>query len=325
MSSFRKAAGSLAVALGIAGVAGGAVAQDFPSRPITLYVGLAAGGGTDLLARALAEGMSSNIGQPVVVENLPGASGTIAGQRVANADPDGYSLILVTASEAVLPAVRTDLPYDVTEAFAPVSLIAENAYLISVTSSMDGQTLQDFIGKAKAAPGSINYASAGTGSHAHIVTAAFGLAADIEMNHIPYKGGSEASVAVAAGNADMTLITPSAAKPLIESGKIKPLAITTGDRSELFPDVPTVEEAGVPDFRYGTWYALLTTAGTPDEVVQALNASALEALKTPALASFFEKSGMAIRGTSSADLGTHLRADIDRYKETVKSAGITLE
>ncbi len=300
-------------------------AQSYPDHPVSLYVGLAAGGGTDLLARAMAASMEKTLGQPVIVENLPGASGTIAGQRVATAAPDGYSLILITASEAILPAVRNDLPYDVTQAFTPIELISENSYLVTVNNDFPANTLQELIDAAKAEPGSINYASAGVGSHAHVVSAALALAAGFDMEHIAFNGNSEASVAVASGTVDVSLITQTAAKPLIDSGKIRPLAITSNARSTLFPDVPTVEEAGVPGFVYGTWYALLTTAGTPDDVVAKLHEAGQAAIDTPELAEFFLQNGMTKRGGSSEEGKTFIASEVAAYGKVIADAGITLE
>jgi tripartite-type tricarboxylate transporter receptor subunit TctC len=322
---FKKVSAALAAAGLILAFAAPAIAQSYPDRPITLYVGLAAGGGTDLLARALAANMEKTLGQPVVVENLPGASGTIAGQKVATAEADGYSLILVTASEAILPAVRNDLPYDVTKAFAPIDLISENAYLVTVTDSFPAKTLQDLVDVAKADPGSVNYGSAGVGSHAHVVTAAMALAAGISMEHIPFKGNSEVAVAVASGTVDVSLITQTAAKPLLDSGKIRALAITSKERSDVYPDVPTVEEAGIPDFAYGTWYALLTTAGTPDDVVGKLHDAAEKAIESPALADFFVQNGMTKRGSTPADAASFIASEVAAYGKVIADAGIKLE
>jgi len=324
MKSKIFAAALAAVALSGA-ITAPASAQSYPDHPVNLYVGLAAGGGTDLLARALAASMEKTLGQPVIVENLPGASGTIAGQRVATATPDGYSLILVTASEAILPAVRTDLPYDVTQAFTPIDLISENSYLVTVTNDYPAATLQELIDAAKAEPGSINYASAGVGSHGHVISAALALAAGIDMQHIAFNGNSEASVAVASGTVDVGLITQTAAKPLIDSGKIRPLAITSTERSALFPDVPTVEEAGVPGYAYGTWYALLTTAGTPDDIVAKLHEAAEAAIATPELAEFFLQNGMTKRGGTADEAKSFIASEVAAYGKVIADASITVE
>lgn len=322
---FKKVSAALAAVCLLSAFAAPAVAQSYPDRPITLYVGLAAGGGTDLLARALAAEMGKTLKQPVIVENLPGASGTIAGQKVATADADGYSLILVTASEAILPALRDDLPYDVTKAFTPVDLISENSYLVTVSNGFPAKTLQELIDKAKAEPGSVNYGSAGVGSHAHVVTAAMTLAAGIDMEHIPFKGNSEVAVAVASGTVDASLITQTAAKPLLDSGKIRALAITSRKRSDVYPDVPTVQEAGIPNFVYGTWYALLTTAGTPDDVVAKLHGAAEKAIESQALADFFVQNGMTKRGSTPEDAASFIASEVAAYRKVIADAGIKLE
>lgn len=302
-----------------------ASAQSYPDRPITIYVGLAAGGGTDLLARAIADNMQRTLGQPVVVENLPGASGTIAGQKVATANPDGYTLLVVSASEAILPSIRDDLPYDLRKAFAPIDVLSESPYLVTVTNSFSAKSLKDFIDVAKASPGTVNYGTAGVGSHAHIVTAALGLQAGIDMAHIPFKGNAEASVAVASGTVDLSLITPTTAGPLIEAGKIRPLAITSQERANSFPDVPTVSEAGLPGFAYGTWYALLTTANTPDAVVAKLHDATEKALASPELANFLKTNGMTKRGGTSAAAAEFINSEVDRYGKVIKDAGIKIE
>ena len=320
---------SLMAAVAAAGLlyigANPASALSFPDRPITIYVGLTAGGGTDLLARAIADDMQGTLGQPVAVEDLPGASGTIAGQRVATAAPDGYSLLVVSASEAVLPSIRNDLPYDVRTAFAPIDVLSESPYLVTVTSSFSARSLQDFIDVARASPAIANYGTAGAGSHAFVVTAELGHRAGIDMQHIPFRGNSESSVAVASGTVDLSLITPTTAGPLIAAGKIRPLAITSPARSSSFPDVPTVSEAGLPGFADGTWYALLTTAGTPYAVVAKLHDAAEKALASPELASFLKTNGMTKRGGTSAAAAEFIRSEVERYAKVIKDAGIKIE
>lgn len=248
-----------------------AVAQAYPSKAVRILVGYGTGGTTDTTARLLAPHLSEQLGQSFIVENRPGATGSIALEMVAKSAPDGHTTIMIAGADAVVPAVRSDLPYNLTRDFAPVALVVAAPFILVVNPSVSATDVKSLIAFARANPGKLNYSSAGIGSSGHMVGELLNLRAKVDIAHIPYKGTTPAALAVVAGEVQMSFPTGSAAIPLINAGKIRALAVTSAQRSTSMPSIPTTSESGLPGFERIGWYGLLAPAATPRDVVNRLN------------------------------------------------------
>jgi tripartite-type tricarboxylate transporter receptor subunit TctC len=267
------------LAIGSIGSLGLAVAQDYPVRPITLIVPYTAGGGNDAMARLVAERMGKSLGQPIVIENRGGAGGSIATRQVAKAEPDGYTLGLGgTGTLAIDPTLYPNAGYDPRKDFSPVGLIATSALVILVNPSVPAHNVQDLIALAKASPGKLNYASAGTGSGIHLGTVLFAAMAGIEITHVPYKGSGPALTDLLGGHVSIYFSSLPPAIGLIGSGKVRALAATGPKRSAILPDLPTVAESGLPGYEAVLHYGIVAPAGTPRPIVDKLSAAMRDAM-----------------------------------------------
>lgn len=302
----------------------GANAQNFSSDPITIVIGLSAGGGTDTLARKVAPIMSEALGTPVVVENLPGASGMIAGQKVAHADPDGHTLLFTTSNEVILPSVR-EVPYDVSTDLTPVAALAGTAYFLGVRAGLETQDVQELVDYAKANPGKLTYSSAGVGTISHLAAAQFAHEAGIELTHVSYKGGSESAVALAGGHVDLTFLGLSSGRSLLEAEKIRLLGVSSLEPSPYLPELPTISGAGVEGYECSLWYGVFAPAGVPDEVIAALNASINKAVSTPEFKEHYEKTALFDIAGSPEDFARRVNNDLKKYKSVVEATGIKVE
>jgi tripartite-type tricarboxylate transporter receptor subunit TctC len=302
-----------------------AAAQDYPERRVDVVVGFSPGGGTDLTARLISKHLEARLGQAFVVENRTGASGTIAAQAVANAEPDGYTILFIPIAHAANAGIRKNIPYDTVEDFAPISLIGSAPSAILVNPSVPGETLEEFIAAAKERPGEFDYASSGHGSSAHLAAALFALEAGVELGHIPYKGGGEALTGLLSGEVDLHIASVPSAVSHIEAGGVKVLAVTSRTRSSALPDVPTAIEAGLPGYEYGGWYGLVAPAGTPDEVVQKIAGEIDGILQEPEVVEFMKSSGAEPIGSSPAEFKEFLRAEVEKWRRVAEAAGIQEE
>jgi tripartite-type tricarboxylate transporter receptor subunit TctC len=264
-------------------------AEDWPARPITLISSFPAGSGNDLVARALAPALGDALGQPVIVENRPGAGGAIGAQYVARAKPDGYTLYLASLSFSVLPNLM-DLGFDPGKDFEAVSLVGTQAMALVVPPQLPVKSMADLVAYAKAHPGKLNYASAGTGSIGHLTAELLKNERHIDIVHVPFKGTPEALTAVMTGEVQMSLVAMPAARPQIRAGKVKVLGVTGAQRQADLPDVPTMAEAGVPSMGDSVWYSVLAPAGTPARTVRTLNAALHKALTQPATMELLQRS-----------------------------------
>ncbi|MEQ1517193.1 MAG: tripartite tricarboxylate transporter substrate binding protein [Usitatibacteraceae bacterium] len=262
-------------------VAGTAIAQDFPSKPITLIVTYPAGGGADLMARLLAPKMAATLKQPVVVENRPGASGQIAASAVAKTAPDGYTLMLDASSYSVNPSLFAKLPYDTEKAFAPIGVTALFPNVLVATASYPAKSVDDVIALAKKSPGAIGYASSGNGSAQHLAGALFELQAKVNMLHVPYKGGGPALIDVIGGQVPFFFANVASSLQHIKGGKLNALAVTSAKRTPILPDVPTIAETGVKGYEVYEWNVIVAPAGTPAPVMSKLAAALRAALDAP--------------------------------------------
>jgi len=260
-----------------------AIAQAFPSRPIKLVVPLAAGGTGDTLMRAVGEEMSKELGQPVVIENRPGAGGLIGTEAVLNAPADGYTLLSVSPAHVIIPALHAKPTYDPIKGFEPVTLVANTHQLIVAHPSAPASTVQDLIAYAKKNPGKLNYGSAGTGSATHLNMELFKSMTGTDIVHVPYRGSTQARQDVVAGVVPLAVDGLLPSLPLIRDGRLKAVALMSSKRSVNAPEIPTIAESGVPGYAADVWYGMLAPAGTPKDVIAALNRAAVKGLSTPAL------------------------------------------
>ncbi len=302
-------------------------AQDaYPSRAVKLIVPFSAGGSTDLVARQIAQEMTVRTGQPFVVDNKPGAGSTIGADFVAKAPPDGYTLLLGTiSSHATAVGLYPKLSYDPIKDFAPITEITAIANLV-VTSPLnprlaDARSVADLVKLAKAKPGSISYASSGSGSSNHLATESFKAAAGILLTHVPYKGSGPALNDVAAGHVDVMLDVVLTSLPQIKAGRLKALGVTSLKRSPLLPDVPTVAEQGFPGFEVLGWYGLFAPAGTPPAVLERLHKDFTAVLKTDKMRATLESQGGPVIASSPAEFTALIKSEITRWKKVVEQSG----
>lgn len=316
------AAGVAAATAAMAWVAAPAAAQTWPAKPIRIVVPFTPGSGTDVIARAVSDKLGAALGQSVLVENKPGAGGTVGAGQVAKADADGYTLLVHSSGHAVSPAIYASLPYDPAHDFAGVALLAALPNVLVVAPSSGLNSVADLVARAKQSPGKMNYGSAGNGSATHLNAAKFALAAGIEATHVPYKGTPEAITDVTAGRVEFFFAPLVSALPLIKDGRLKALAVGTPQRSSLLPDVPTTVEAGVAGSEYTFWVALFAPAKTPRSVVERLHAEVQKAQAQADLKERYAGLGAEPGTLGPAQLDAMVRVEIDSSARIVKAAGL---
>jgi tripartite-type tricarboxylate transporter receptor subunit TctC len=318
-----RAAAALAAVL----IANGADAQDYPSRPITLVVPYAAGGGNDVMARIVAEKMSRTLGQQIVIENKGGAGGSIATRQVAKAAPDGYTLGLGgTGTLAINPTLYPNVGYDPRKDFAPVGLIATSALVVLVNPQIDAKTIPELIALAKRDPGKLNYASAGVGSGIHLGAELFATMAGIKLTHVPYKGSSPALTDLLGGHVSIYFSSLPPAISLIREGKVRALAVTGPKRSPLLPDLPTVEEAGpMPGYEAVLHYGIVAPAGTPRPVVDKLAAAMKAALAESDVRDRIAQDGAEVMGMTPEEYAADIDREETKWSKVVKISGAKVE
>lgn len=306
-------------------VAAGMVRAAYPDRPIKLLVPFAAGGATDVIGRAVAQAMSRNMGQQIVIDNRPGAGGIIAGTAAASSPPDGHTLLLGSIGMlAIGPNLRHDTPYDVATSFVPISLLSATPNIIVAHPSLKVDTLRELIDLAKANPGKIAYGSSGLATSTHLSGELFQVMAGIKLIHVPYKGGAQALADLRAGQIPLMFDTMSAVST-IKAGQLKALAITSSKRSPLLPDVPTVEEAGLPGYHTNSWNGLMAPAGTPREVVLRLNQEVLKALAQPEVRQVLTADGSEVVGSTPEEFSHTIAEETQRWGKLIRDTGIRVE
>lgn len=320
--------GTLAAGLSLAAMlAAGSPLQaaDFPDRQITMVVPFAAGGSTDVVARIIAQKMSDDLGQQVIVQNVAGAGGNLGADNVARADPDGYTILMGTvATHALNPLILKSTPYDAQKDFAPVSLLVVVPNVLVVNPELPVKTVDELVALLKAEPGKYSYASSGNGTPLHLSGELFKSMTGVDMEHIPYKGAGPALNDVVGNQVPIMFDNLPSSSGHIKSGTLRALAVTTKERAPSFPEIPTIAEA-VPGFETYTWNALFAPAGTPAEVVARLNASARTALADPAVADRMTEFSATIVGSSPEELATHVAAEIAKWTPIVRDAKIQLD
>ncbi len=316
-------------ALGLGG-AGSALAQAgsakaWPEKPVQLLIPYPPGGSADLLARPLAQRLQERLGQSFVLDYKAGAGGTVASQALARSKPDGHTLIMVLAAHAINASLYPKLPYDTRKDFAPVSLVANLPMVVAGSSALKARTIPELVAAAKAAPGKLTFGSAGNGNTGHLAAELFSSMAGIQMTHVPYKGSAGVVNAMLAGDIDLTFDSISTSMPQIRAGRFKALAVTGAQRSDLAPEVPTMQESGVPGFVVNGWYALLAPAGTPAPVVERIAREVAAVVAQPEMKAQMAAGGYEPVGSSPAELAAHIDAEIARWAKVVKDTGAKVE
>jgi tripartite-type tricarboxylate transporter receptor subunit TctC len=302
---------------------GNAAAQAYPVKPIRLMVPFPPGGSTDIVARIVAQKLSAQLGQPMVVENRGGAGGTIGTTVVAKAAPDGYSLLVgTTSTHVVAPSVYAKLEYDPVKDFAPVSLMAVTPYLLVVNPAVQAKTVKELVDLMRAQPGRLNYASAGIGSTTHLAMEMLKFASGTFALHIPYNGNGPAGAAVIAGQVEILFGSLPAVLPHAKSGRVRALAVGTLKRSPSLPEIPTVAESGYPGFDASLWLAIMAPAGTPAPVIDRLHKEVVAAVSAPDTRDLLDKAGAEVLTSTPAELAAMIRDGVAKYARIVKVAGV---
>jgi tripartite-type tricarboxylate transporter receptor subunit TctC len=304
-------------------IATGASAQaNWPTKPIRMIVPFTAGSVTDIIGRTVAESMSRSLGQPVLIENKPGAGGTIGAAQVAKSDPDGYTLLIHSSGHALNPAIYPNLPYDTLKDLTGVTPLASVPNVLVVSPARGWKSVADLIAAAKAKPGALNYASAGTGSATHMNAEKFKLRAGIDAQHVPFKGTPEAMTDVIGGRDDWFFAPLSPALPLIKDGKLQALAVSSAQRSPALPDVPTTIEAGVPGSDYTLWVGMIVPSATPAPIVKRLHDEAIKALATPEVKARLATLGADAMPMEPAAFNSYIKAEVESAALIARSANL---
>lgn len=311
----------LSLALSI-GASIGAHAQTFPQRPIKLIVPYAPGGSADIAARLVTDEWAKKLGGVMVVDNRAGAGGNLGVDAVAKSAPDGYTIGLQTVSLAINPALTPKMPYDTLKDLAPIGMVASSQHVLVVTNNLPAKDVKSLIALLKAEPGKHNYASAGGGSTFHMAAELFKANADVPLVHIPYRGGGPALVDTIGGQVSLSFPVLSAALPQVQGGKLRALGVTGTKRSPLMPNVPTLAEAGLPNYNFETWFMVFAPAATPKAVIDKLNASLNEALSAPAVAARMTKEGFDPIPSTPEQARARLEKELPQWGKLIKERGI---
>ena len=303
-----------------------AYAQAYPSRPIHLVVPFPAGGPTDVIARAIGQKLSDAVGQPVVIDNKPGAGGAIGSEAVARSAPDGYTILIGTNStHSIGPILNPKTPYNVERDFAPVSLVATAPNVLIVSPKLPVNNVRELIALAKAQPGKLNYATSGVGTIVHLSSVLFASMAGIDIVHVPYKGVTQALPDIMSGQIALMFDNIVGVLPRVKAGQEKAIAVTSLKRSSLAPSIPTVAESGLPGYESVSYFGIFAPAGTPKAVVAKLSQDLAQVLKRPDLKELLATQGAEAEGSDPAKLAAHVRSDTAKWEKVIKAAGVKIE
>ena len=322
---YAVAVSALFASMAVTQPAAGQTQQAYPNRPIRFLVPLAAGGGTDIAARLFGQKLSDAWGQQVVTDNRPGAGGVIGADLAAKAAPDGYTVMVGTASHTVLPSMHKKLPYDIIKDFTPVTNLIAYSHLMLLHPSVPANSVKEFIALAKARPGQINFASGGTGSTAHLQAEMFKSMTGINIVHVPYKGTGSALIGFLAGEAGLAFYSVSATMPHIKAGRLRALASTGDKRAPSLPDLPTVAEAGVPGFEARTWAGMLAPAGTPRAIVTKLHGELTRILHLPDVKERLAVNDFEAVGNTPEAFAVFIRKEVGRWAKVIRDARIAAD
>jgi tripartite-type tricarboxylate transporter receptor subunit TctC len=304
-----------------------AAAENYPERPIRFVVPYAAGGTTDLLSRAIAQKLSEAIGQPVVPDNRPGAGGNVGAEIVAKSPPDGYTMLMAPVSPMAINVTLygNKMTFNPEKDFAPITLVAKVPLVLVVHPSVPVKTLQELIALAKSKPGQLNYGSAGNGSSNHLVGEMLKTAAGIDIVHIPYRGGGPAMMAVVAGQIDMLVGQVPTVASMVNSGRLRAIAVSGAKRSPALPAVPTIAESGLPGFDATAWYSIVVPAGTPKPIIARLHTELVKILNSPDIRARLISEGADVETSTPEELAAFVRAEIPKWEKAVKDSGAKLD
>ena len=308
------------------GISTPVLAQAWPAKPIRIVIAQAPGSATDVISRVVANPLSASLGQPIVIDARPGAGGVLGTEVAARSAPDGYTLFMANNStHGSNPAVYAKLPYDAVRDFAPVSFVASVPYVLVVDPALPVKTVQEFIALAKARPGKMNYASAGNGSTHHFCGELLKSMTGIDIQHIPYKGSGPGIAGLLGGEVSMMFSNVADIGSQIRAGKVRALAVTVQRRASLLPDVPTMPEAGLPDFEITSWFGLLVPAGTPSGIIGRLNAETVKVLERTDVKATLTAQGLEVAPSSPVQFAAYIKSEIARFTKIAKAAGIRAE
>jgi tripartite-type tricarboxylate transporter receptor subunit TctC len=314
----------IAAACGAWCLIGVASAQNYPTKTIRIIVPYPAGGTSDILARLLSAKLNDVFGQTLIVDNRPGANGNIGADLVAKSPPDGYTLLLADLGALTISPSIYKLPFDVVKDFAPVTMVTYSPHLLAVHPAVPVKTVKELVALAKSKPGLLNFAVSGIGGAPHLAGVAFEAQTGVKWTYIPYKGGSDAIIGLASGQADAIFNGMLATYPHVKSGKLKLIAVSSSKRVASIPDVPTVAEAGLKDFETGSWQCVVAAAGTPKDIVGRLNGEISRVLGTPDMKENLAKQGAEVYTMTPEQLGNWLKTEIDKWAKVVKAANLKL-
>ena len=301
------------------------LAQNYPTRAIRLVVASSPGGTSDILGRLMAQKLGEALGQQVVVDNRPGASGVIGADLVAKSAPDGYTLLITQNSLAINPSMISKMPYDALRDFAPISRVAVNPNVLTVHPSVPAKTVKELIALAKAKPGSLIIGSPGIGTVPHVAAELFKFMAGVDMIQVIYKGAGQGIVSLLSGEIALMFPAPPTAMPYIKSGRLRPLGVTTTTRIQALPDVPSIAEAGLPGYESTQWFGLLAAAGTPRPVIDRLYQEISRALRAPGMKERLTAQGMEVAGSTPEEFTSLIKSETEKWAKVIKAAGIKPE
>ena len=325
MRAGSAAIAAFAVSTSLSAALGHAAETPYPNRPVRLIVPYAPGGNGDIVGRIVADGLTSRLGQQVVVDNRAGGASIIGTDLMAKSPPDGYTIAVVASTIAVLPSLHDKLPYDTLKDLAPISLVGQTPQVLVITPNLGVNNLKEFVALVKAKPDTFNYGSTGVGGTANIAGALLNLMAGIRMVHVPYKGTAQSLTDVIAGHLHLAIPSITASLPHIRSGKIRALGLTSLKRSKQLPDVPTIDEAGVPGYQAVIWNAALAPAGTSKPILARLSMEVAAAMRSPEAQKRYGALGAETIGSTPEEFAKFLRSEIEQYAKVVKASGMKAE
>jgi tripartite-type tricarboxylate transporter receptor subunit TctC len=326
--TLRACTGAALLCLGLAAAATSAAADSapaYPQRLVRIMVGFQPGGGSDVLGRLLSVELAKRLGQSVIIDNRSGAGGTIALDLGAKSPPDGYTLVMVSGSQLTNAALFTKVNYDIETVFAPIGQLTSEPYILLAKPALAAHTMPELIALAKSRPKELTCGSSGTGSFAHLGIELLNTMGGIQLTHVPYKGSGQALIDLLGGQIDLTYASAISATPHIKSGAARALAVTTLNRSPLFPDIPTIAESGVPGYEVSSWYALVAPKGTPAAIVDRLHTEIAAILASPEAIATLAKNGAQPAVGAPAELQTKIHAEIARWRRVVSESGIKVD
>ena len=300
-------------------------AEGYPARPIRFIVPFPPGGGNDIVGRILAARLAEGLGQQIVVDNRGGAGGTIGTELTAKAAPDGHTMLVNNISLAVNHTLVRELPYDTLKDLSPVSLVGRQPNVVVVHPALAVRSVRELLSLARSKPGQLNYGSGGQGTASHLATEMLKLLTRIDLVHVPYKGLGPALTDLMGGRLEVIISTMASSLPHMKAGKLRPLAVTTARRSAFFPELPTMEEAGVKGYEFSTWYGLLVPAGTPSAIVQRLNSETRKAVESATVKEQFAAQGLEGSSSTPQEFGAYLRSEIAKWAKVIRAAGVKAE